>query len=87
MDQCGTVVVLAEPEPCGRSFSCSCGLFASLSQMGLESLQQDYVRLEEHPFTSEQKWMAVRCVHRTLRVSVVSYPRCTWVDGGWLTGV
>lgn len=38
--------------------------------MGLESLQQEYVRLEEHPFTSEQKWMAVRCVHRTLQVSV-----------------
>lgn len=43
-----------------------------LSQMGLESLQQEYVRLEELPFTSEQKWMAIRCVHRTLRVSVVS---------------
>lgn len=39
-----------------------------LSQMGLEGLQQDYVRLEEHPFTSEQKWMAVRCAHRTLQV-------------------
>ena len=37
-------------------------------QMGLEGLQQEYVRLEEHPFTSEQKWMAVRCVHRTLQV-------------------
>lgn len=40
--------------------------------MGLESLQQEYVRLAEHPFTSEQKWMAVRCVHRTLQVSVFS---------------
>lgn len=37
--------------------------------MGLESLQQEYVRLEEHPFTSEQKWMAVRCVHRAQQVS------------------
>uniref|UniRef100_A0A8D0CWU8 Calcium-transporting ATPase n=1 Tax=Sander lucioperca TaxID=283035 RepID=A0A8D0CWU8_SANLU len=35
--------------------------------MGLESLQQEYVRLDEHPFSSEQKWMAVRCVHRTLQ--------------------
>lgn len=37
--------------------------------MGLESLQQEYVRLEELPFSSDTKWMAVRCVHRTLQVS------------------
>uniref|UniRef100_A0A8P4FZA6 P-type Ca(2+) transporter n=1 Tax=Dicentrarchus labrax TaxID=13489 RepID=A0A8P4FZA6_DICLA len=43
-------------------------LIALAMKMGLESLQQEYVRLEEHPFTSEQKWMAVRCVHRTLQV-------------------
>uniref|UniRef100_A0A671WWS2 P-type Ca(2+) transporter n=1 Tax=Sparus aurata TaxID=8175 RepID=A0A671WWS2_SPAAU len=42
-------------------------LIALAMKMGLESLQQEYVRLEEHPFTSEQKWMAVRCVHRTLQ--------------------
>lgn len=36
--------------------------------MGLEGVQQEYVRLEEHPFSSEQKWMAVRCVHRTQQV-------------------
>uniref|UniRef100_A0A671WXU2 P-type Ca(2+) transporter n=1 Tax=Sparus aurata TaxID=8175 RepID=A0A671WXU2_SPAAU len=36
-------------------------LIALAMKMGLESLQQEYVRLEEHPFTSEQKWMAVRC--------------------------
>uniref|UniRef100_A0A7N8YQM1 Calcium-transporting ATPase n=1 Tax=Mastacembelus armatus TaxID=205130 RepID=A0A7N8YQM1_9TELE len=40
-------------------------LIALAMKMGLESLQHEYVRLEEHPFTSEQKWMAVRCVHRT----------------------
>ncbi|MED6250911.1 ATPase, P-type (transporting), HAD superfamily, subfamily IC [Ataeniobius toweri] len=40
-------------------------LIALAMKMGLESEQQEYVRLEEHPFTSEQKWMAVRCVHRT----------------------
>ncbi|XP_072249599.1 calcium-transporting ATPase type 2C member 1 [Leuresthes tenuis] len=40
-------------------------LIALAMKMGLESLQKEYVRLEEHPFTSEQKWMAVRCVHRT----------------------
>lgn len=38
-------------------------------QMGLESLQQEYVRAEEHPFSSDTKWMAVRCHHRTLQVS------------------
>ncbi|XP_061737762.1 calcium-transporting ATPase type 2C member 1 isoform X2 [Nerophis ophidion] len=40
-------------------------LIALAMKMGLESLQQEYVRQEEHPFTSEKKWMAVRCVHRT----------------------
>uniref|UniRef100_A0A8D0CWU4 P-type Ca(2+) transporter n=1 Tax=Sander lucioperca TaxID=283035 RepID=A0A8D0CWU4_SANLU len=36
-------------------------LIALAMKMGLESLQQEYVRLDEHPFSSEQKWMAVRC--------------------------
>lgn len=40
-------------------------LIALAMKMGLESIQQEYVRVEEHPFTSEQKWMSVRCVHRT----------------------
>ncbi|XP_024114141.1 calcium-transporting ATPase type 2C member 1 isoform X1 [Oryzias melastigma] len=40
-------------------------LIALAMKMGLEGVQQEYVRLEEHPFSSEQKWMAVRCVHRT----------------------
>ncbi|XP_078143116.1 calcium-transporting ATPase type 2C member 1 isoform X2 [Centroberyx gerrardi] len=40
-------------------------LIALAMKMGLEGLQQEFVRREEHPFTSEQKWMAVRCVHRT----------------------
>ncbi|XP_061885757.1 calcium-transporting ATPase type 2C member 1 isoform X1 [Entelurus aequoreus] len=40
-------------------------LIALAMKMGLESLQQEYVRQEEYPFTSEKKWMAVRCVHRT----------------------
>ncbi|XP_056141547.1 calcium-transporting ATPase type 2C member 1 isoform X3 [Lampris incognitus] len=40
-------------------------LIALAMKMGLEGLQQEYVRRDEHPFTSEQKWMAVYCVHRT----------------------
>ncbi|XP_035991501.1 calcium-transporting ATPase type 2C member 1 isoform X2 [Fundulus heteroclitus] len=40
-------------------------LIALAMKMGLEGVQKEYVRLEEQPFTSEQKWMAVRCVHRT----------------------
>ncbi|XP_010903524.1 calcium-transporting ATPase type 2C member 1 isoform X1 [Esox lucius] len=40
-------------------------LIALAMKMGLEGLQQEYVRLEEHPFSSEQKWMAVRSVHCT----------------------
>uniref|UniRef100_UPI00398F3A4D calcium-transporting ATPase type 2C member 1 n=1 Tax=Pristiophorus japonicus TaxID=55135 RepID=UPI00398F3A4D len=39
-------------------------LIALAMKMGLEGLQQDYVRRAEYPFTSEQKWMAVKCVHR-----------------------
>lgn len=37
--------------------------------MGLDGLQQDYIRKAEYPFSSEQKWMAVKCVHRTQQVS------------------
>lgn len=40
-------------------------LIALAMKMGLEGLQHEFVRLEEIPFTSEQKWMAVRVVHRT----------------------
>lgn len=29
--------------------------------MGLDGLQQDYIRKAEYPFSSEQKWMAVKC--------------------------
>ncbi|XP_069767126.1 calcium-transporting ATPase type 2C member 1 isoform X2 [Narcine bancroftii] len=39
-------------------------LIALAMKMGLECLQQDYIRQAEYPFTSEQKWMAVKCVHR-----------------------
>ncbi|XP_018612733.1 calcium-transporting ATPase type 2C member 1 isoform X1 [Scleropages formosus] len=38
-------------------------LIALTMKMGLEGVQQEHVRKEEHPFSSEQKWMAVRCVH------------------------
>ncbi|KAJ3598256.1 hypothetical protein NHX12_001767 [Muraenolepis orangiensis] len=40
-------------------------LIALAMKVGLESVQQEYVRVEEQPFTSENKWMSVRCVHRT----------------------
>ncbi|CAK6982093.1 calcium-transporting ATPase type 2C member 1, partial [Scomber scombrus] len=40
-------------------------LIALAMKMGLEGLQQEYVRVEEHPFSSDKKWMAIRCVHRT----------------------
>uniref|UniRef100_A0A672KNM1 Calcium-transporting ATPase n=1 Tax=Sinocyclocheilus grahami TaxID=75366 RepID=A0A672KNM1_SINGR len=35
-------------------------LIALAMKMGLEGLQQEFVRLEEIPFSSEQKWMAVQ---------------------------
>ncbi|KAM9851948.1 calcium-transporting ATPase type 2C member 1 [Aulostomus maculatus] len=40
-------------------------LIALAMKMGLESIQQEFVRQEDYPFTSEKKWMAVRCVHRS----------------------
>uniref|UniRef100_A0A8B9MT78 Calcium-transporting ATPase n=1 Tax=Accipiter nisus TaxID=211598 RepID=A0A8B9MT78_9AVES len=40
-------------------------LIALAMKMGLDGLQEDYVRKAEYPFSSEQKWMAVKCVHRT----------------------
>uniref|UniRef100_A0AAY4ACL0 Calcium-transporting ATPase n=1 Tax=Denticeps clupeoides TaxID=299321 RepID=A0AAY4ACL0_9TELE len=40
-------------------------LIALAMKLGMEGIQQDYVRLEEHPFSSEKKWMAVCSVHRT----------------------
>ncbi|XP_053324123.1 calcium-transporting ATPase type 2C member 1 isoform X1 [Spea bombifrons] len=40
-------------------------LIALAMKMGLEALRRDYIRKAEYPFSSEQKWMAVRCVHRT----------------------
>uniref|UniRef100_A0A8C3LRX9 P-type Ca(2+) transporter n=1 Tax=Chrysolophus pictus TaxID=9089 RepID=A0A8C3LRX9_CHRPC len=35
--------------------------FFYLIQMGLDGLQEDYIRKAEYPFSSEQKWMAVKC--------------------------
>lgn len=64
----------AELGPLTELRSLSCCL-----QMGLEGLQQEYVRLEEHPFTSEQKWMAVRCVHRTLQVRLRPGSSLAWL--------
>ncbi|XP_077454007.1 calcium-transporting ATPase type 2C member 1 isoform X3 [Stigmatopora argus] len=40
-------------------------LVALAVKMGLDDVQREYVRVEELPFTSDKKWMAVRCVHRT----------------------
>ncbi|XP_030062223.1 calcium-transporting ATPase type 2C member 1 isoform X1 [Microcaecilia unicolor] len=39
-------------------------LIALSMKMGLEGLRHDYIRRAEYPFSSEQKWMAVKCVHR-----------------------
>uniref|UniRef100_A0A8B9RV65 P-type Ca(2+) transporter n=1 Tax=Accipiter nisus TaxID=211598 RepID=A0A8B9RV65_9AVES len=36
-------------------------LIALAMKMGLDGLQEDYVRKAEYPFSSEQKWMAVKC--------------------------
>lgn len=45
-----------------------CCFFCSM-QMGLDGIQEDYVRKAEYPFSSEQKWMAVKCVHRAQQVN------------------
>ncbi|XP_026537489.1 calcium-transporting ATPase type 2C member 1 isoform X3 [Notechis scutatus] len=39
-------------------------LIALAMKMGLDGIQQDYIRKAEYPFSSEQKWMAVKCLHR-----------------------
>ncbi|KAM6373525.1 calcium-transporting ATPase type 2C member 1 isoform 3-T4 [Alca torda] len=44
---------------------CTWWYFLDSWQMGLDGLQEDYIRKAEYPFSSEQKWMAVKCVHRT----------------------
>uniref|UniRef100_A0A8C3LWX2 Calcium-transporting ATPase n=1 Tax=Chrysolophus pictus TaxID=9089 RepID=A0A8C3LWX2_CHRPC len=36
-------------------------LIALAMKMGLDGLQEDYIRKAEYPFSSEQKWMAVKC--------------------------
>uniref|UniRef100_A0A8B9THV3 Calcium-transporting ATPase n=1 Tax=Anas platyrhynchos TaxID=8839 RepID=A0A8B9THV3_ANAPL len=36
-------------------------LIALAMKMGLDGIQEDYVRKAEYPFSSEQKWMAVKC--------------------------
>uniref|UniRef100_A0A4W3IJI8 Calcium-transporting ATPase n=1 Tax=Callorhinchus milii TaxID=7868 RepID=A0A4W3IJI8_CALMI len=38
-------------------------LIALAMKMGLEGLQHDYLRRAEYPFSSEQKWMAVKCIY------------------------
>lgn len=48
-------------------------LIALAMKMGLEGLQQDYIRRAEYPFTSEQKWMAVKCVHKTQQDKAETY--------------
>uniref|UniRef100_A0A8C0GDL3 Calcium-transporting ATPase n=1 Tax=Chelonoidis abingdonii TaxID=106734 RepID=A0A8C0GDL3_CHEAB len=45
-------------------------LLALAMKMGLEGLQEEYIRKAEYPFSSEQKWMAVKCVHRTQQVEI-----------------
>uniref|UniRef100_UPI00358E72F4 calcium-transporting ATPase type 2C member 1 isoform X1 n=1 Tax=Myxine glutinosa TaxID=7769 RepID=UPI00358E72F4 len=40
-------------------------LLALAMKMGLKGLREDYIRKSEIPFSSEQKWMAVKCVHKT----------------------
>uniref|UniRef100_A0A8C4XIP8 Calcium-transporting ATPase n=1 Tax=Falco tinnunculus TaxID=100819 RepID=A0A8C4XIP8_FALTI len=48
-------------------------LIALAMKMGLDGLQEDYIRKAEYPFSSEQKWMAVKCVHRTQQVNFICF--------------
>uniref|UniRef100_A0A670ZTV2 Calcium-transporting ATPase n=1 Tax=Pseudonaja textilis TaxID=8673 RepID=A0A670ZTV2_PSETE len=43
-------------------------LIALAMKMGLDGIQQDYIRKAEYPFSSEQKWMAVKCLHRIQQI-------------------
>lgn len=33
--------------------------------MDLDQAEQNYIRKKEYPFSSEKKWMAVKCVHKS----------------------
>ncbi|XP_015223594.2 calcium-transporting ATPase type 2C member 2 [Lepisosteus oculatus] len=39
-------------------------LLALAMKMGIESVKEDYIRKKELPFSSEQRWMAVRCASK-----------------------
>ncbi|XP_067905252.1 calcium-transporting ATPase type 2C member 2-like [Heterodontus francisci] len=40
-------------------------LIALAMKMDLDHVKQSYMRKKEYPFCSEQKWMAVKCVHKS----------------------
>ncbi|XP_067854215.1 calcium-transporting ATPase type 2C member 2-like [Heptranchias perlo] len=40
-------------------------LIALAMKMDLDHVKQSYTRKKEYPFSSEQKWMAVKCVHKS----------------------
>lgn len=44
--------------------------------MGLSNIKDSYVRRKEIPFSSEQKWMAVKCSPKSeVRVLLCPFPR------------
>lgn len=55
--------------------------------MNLGSIKDSYIRKKEIPFSSEQKWMAVRCSLKNevslafVEMSLTKGPRAAWNSG------
>ncbi|XP_078457911.1 calcium-transporting ATPase type 2C member 1 isoform X1 [Lampetra fluviatilis] len=52
-------------------------------KMGLADVRGDYIRRREIPFSSEQKWMAVKCVHRTKQCGAQDKAEVYFVKGAF----
>ncbi|XP_048402516.1 calcium-transporting ATPase type 2C member 2-like isoform X3 [Stegostoma tigrinum] len=48
-------------------------LIALAMKMDLDHVKQSYTRKKEYPFSSEQKWMAVKCVHQSRETEEVYF--------------
>lgn len=41
-------------------------------------ISDKYIKLQEYPFSSEQKLMAVKCVNKYDDVSILKFKHCTY---------
>lgn len=48
-------------------------LIALAMKMDLDQAEQNYIRKKEYPFSSEKKWMAVKCVHKSQEIEEIYF--------------